>query len=35
MFSKKCFGLILPRHRAIDIDDKEDLYMLKKVFNNK
>ena len=35
MFSKKCFGLILPRYRAIDIDDKEDLYMLKKVFNNK
>ena len=35
MFSQKCFGLILPRHRAIDIDDKEDLYMLKKVFNNK
>ena len=35
MFSKKSFGLILPRYRAIDIDDKEDLYMLKKVFNNK
>ena len=35
MFSKKSFGLILPRYRAIDIDDKADLYILKKVFNNK
>ena len=32
IFSKRSFGQILPRHRAIDVDDKEDLDILKKIF---
>ena len=32
IFSKKSFGFLLPRYRAIDLDDQEDLEMLKKIF---
>ena len=32
LFSKKSYGFVLPRSRAIDIDDKEDIFLLKKLF---
>ena len=34
LFSKKNFGFILPRNRAIDVDDKEDIILLKNIFQN-
>ena len=34
IFSKKSFGHKLPRYRAIDIDDMEDLSLLKKVYSS-
>jgi len=32
LFSSESFGFDLPRHRAIDVDDMEDLNLLKKIF---
>lgn len=32
LFSKNSLGFVLPRQRAIDVDDKEDMDLLKKVF---
>ena len=34
IFSKKSFGHKLPRYRAIDLDDMEDLSLLKKVYSS-
>ncbi len=34
LFSKNSFGYTLARNRAIDVDDKEDLILLKKIFQN-
>jgi CMP-N-acetylneuraminic acid synthetase len=34
IFSKKSFGLKLPRYRAIDLDDMEDLSVLKKIYSS-
>ncbi len=34
IFSKKSFGHKLPRYRAIDLDDMEDLNLLKKVYSS-
>ena len=32
LYSAKSFGFDLPRYRAIDVDDMEDLNLLKKIF---
>tara|TARA_Y100000816_G_C26106008_1_gene587839 strand:+ start:3705 stop:4388 length:684 start_codon:yes stop_codon:yes gene_type:complete len=32
LFSKNNLGFVLPRYRAIDVDEKEDMDLLKKVF---
>jgi len=34
IFTKKSFGHKLPRYRAIDLDDMEDLSLLKKVYSS-
>lgn len=34
IFSKKSFGFKLPRYRAIDLDDMEDLSLLKKIYSS-
>ena len=33
LFSEKSFGYYLPKYRAIDVDNMEDLKLLKKIFN--
>ena len=34
IFTKKSFGFKLPRYRAIDVDDMEDLSLLKKIYSS-